>query len=151
MNEKSALDFFSCVCCGSRVSRPGAIKCQRCAASPKALRRVVEHHSPLASAWARMWRYLPSWQEGAKTYAYARAIGHQARMFQAAKALKDQRKPLTVEGLTLEIDRREIGCARMAAHRERPEVIYEARQSVSVLRAMRAALGGGIGDGNGTN
>ena len=89
-----------------------------------------------------MWRYLPAWQEGAKTYAYARAIGHQARMFQAAKALQDQRKPLTVEGLTLEIDRREIGCARMVAHRERPEVIYEARQSVSVLREMRRAMYG---------
>lgn len=57
-------------------------------------------------------------------------------MDMAAAALKGQQQPLTTELLQREIDRREIGTARMAAHHERPELIREARQSVIELRDM---------------
>jgi len=83
-----------------------------------------------------LWRILPAWKAKARKYAEGRMLYHRAAMDMAATALKGQQRPLTAELLQREIDRREIGTARMAAHHERVEVIREARQGVIALRAM---------------
>ena len=132
----SGLELFCCIGCGKTVARPGRLRCEACEADPAALRRTIAAHGPRASQWARLWRILPTWEVKARKYAEGRMLYHRAAMDMAATALKGQQRPLTAELLQREIDRREIGTARMAAHHERVEIIREARQGVIALRAM---------------
>lgn len=132
----SGLELFCCIGCGKTVERPGRLRCEACEADPAALRRTIAAHGPRASQWARLWRVLPAWEARARKYAENRMLYHRAAMDMAATALKGQQRPLTAELLQREIDRREIGAARMAAHHERPELIRKARQSVIELRDM---------------
>ena len=128
--------FFRCISCGREVARPGKLRCGLCETEPDALRRMVAFHGLRAEQWVCTWRTLPRWEASAREYANRRMYYHRARMAAAARALDGRRTQPDAETLTREIDRREMGCASMAAHRERPEVLREARQSVIELRGM---------------
>lgn len=129
-------EYFRCIKCGKAVERTSRLRCAACEANPEALRATIARHGPLVGWWARVYRGLPAWETTARRYAEKRMKYHRVTMEMAAMALRVYQVPLTAAALEREIDRREIGTARLVAQKEHVGVINEARRGIAELRAM---------------